>query len=61
MARGSRLIDPDLAALRSVSAQAMIRMQWRRNEQRLEAEMYDYHLTNEERYEYCQRNGIGWL
>ena len=61
MARYSRQIDPDLAALRSVSLSAMVRMQWQRNERRIEQEMYDNYDMGDARDEFMRRHNCGWF
>lgn len=40
-ARWSRTLDPDIAAMRSLSLDAKLRKQWSRNEQRLEQDFWD--------------------
>jgi hypothetical protein len=60
-ARYSRLIDPDLAALRSVSPAAMLRLQWARNEAELERQFYAQQLADEERNEFLAKHFIGWM
>lgn len=60
-ARSSRLIDPDLAALRSISPSAMVRLQWRRNEARLIEALYDSHVHSEQRSRWTEENNSEWL
>jgi len=60
-ARASRLIDPDLAALRSISPSAMVRIQWRRNEKRLIDALYDSHIHGEQRAQWAHDNNAEWL
>lgn len=60
-ARESRLLDPDLAALRSISPSAMLRIQWRRNEKNI-LNLYLRRIEEEEeRHEYQNKHRTDWL
>jgi hypothetical protein len=60
-ARESRLLDPDLAALRSLSPSAIMRLQWRRNEERL-IELYLNRFEEEsERREFEEKHNTDYL
>lgn len=53
-ARASRLLDPDIASLRSVSVSAKLRMQWERNEKRQEEDMFSYLIDREDQDAYME-------
>ena len=47
-ARSSRLLDPDIASLRSVSLSAKLNMQWQRNERNQEEKFFEYMIDADE-------------
>ena len=59
-ARQSRMLDPDIACMRSVSLQAKLTMQWNRNEARLAKEMEEGLFHQLERASWFRLNKIGW-
>jgi len=61
IARQGRLIDPDLAALRSISPSAMLRLQWARNEARAYEGILGNIAREEERSEWHEKNRVGWF
>jgi hypothetical protein len=60
-ARHSRQLDPDIAALRSVSLVGAMQMQWRRNEKRITNDVIGYHEYAAEREDWLREKGIDWI
>ena len=60
-ARAVRQLDPDIAALRSISLSAALRMQWARNEKRITKDTYEWHSYADERESFLKRHGIDWI
>lgn len=58
-ARRSRLIDPDLAALRSVSPGWVLHRQWERNEARAKAQLFDWLDESDDRETFMTRHNCG--
>lgn len=56
-ARRNRILDPDIAALHSISVSAKINMQWRRNEARAEKSLFTRLLDDDEREDFFERHG----
>ena len=60
-ARYSRQLDPDIAALQSVSLAAKLNMQWRRNEAAAEKSMFDYMTGSSEREDWMNTHNTDWF
>jgi hypothetical protein len=60
-ARQSRLLDPDLAAMRSLSVTAALRIQWERNYQHIKEDWLGSYLRDEQRDEWIEKFNIPWL
>lgn len=60
-ARSRRILDPDIASLRSVSFSGAMQMQWRREEQRLTEDVISLHDYVGEREDWLKRNGVDWM
>ena len=55
-ARRSRVLDADIASLQSVSLNSKIAMQWKRNEARYRANMFDRIIDRDEEEEFHKRH-----
>lgn len=60
-ARQNRRLDPDIAALQSVSLSGRLAIQYRRNEQRMNDSYFGRFIEDEERDEFLRKHGIDWL
>jgi hypothetical protein len=60
-ARSIRVIEPDLAALRSVSPGWMLRRQWARAEESMVQEFYRDLEGQNERGDYIEKNNLEWF
>jgi hypothetical protein len=60
-ARYNRLLDPDIAALKSVSLSGRIGMQWRKNEQRSLERMEQDWIDDEDRDEFLRKHNLDWF
>ncbi len=59
--RAARTLDPDIAALQSISVSAAITMQYRRNLARYEREFFGSIIEEEDRNSWLKRLGLDWL
>jgi hypothetical protein len=59
--RTARQLDPDIAALHSISLSAAMHMQYKRNLQRYESEYFSSLISEEDRTTWLKRLGIDWL
>jgi hypothetical protein len=57
-ARMSRVLDPDIAALRSLSLDAKLRKQWKRNEQHAEREFWRTLFLDRDRSKFLRKIGV---
>jgi len=59
--RTARQLDPDIAALHSISLSAAMHMQYKRNRKRYEDEYFGMLITDEDRDSWMKRLGIDWI
>jgi hypothetical protein len=59
--RSARQLDPDIAALHSISLSAALQMQYRRNRKRYEEEFFANIIGEEDRTGWLKRFGLDWL
>lgn len=59
-ARNDRILDPDIAVLRSISLSTKLRIQWARNELRWEQREIENLTETNERSSWFERFGIAW-
>ncbi len=59
--RVSRVLDPDIAALHSISVSAAMTMQYKRNIARYESEFFGDMIDEEDRAGWLKRLGLDWL
>lgn len=60
-ARRGRRIDPDLAALRSISNSAALQIQWQRNEERMIQRVFDAPMEADEAREFRKKHNTDWF
>lgn len=60
-ARRRRILDPDIASMRSVSLSGKLNMQWRRNEQQAHASLFDNIIDEEDREAFYKRHDADYF
>jgi len=57
-AKNSRVLDPDIASMRSLSLDAKLRMQWKRNYETLEKSIFDQLTSGLSREAFGKQHGV---
>jgi hypothetical protein len=59
--RYSRLLDPNIAALQSVSTTAKLHIQWKRNESKALDKITQSYIDDEDRDEFLRKHNLDWF